>query len=87
MMKEKNIEIQAAIGIADLCVKALEADGCSKEEARNNIWMLDIDGLLTTTRTEGDLDGHKVFYAKDHEPMKRLIDVVRKVKPSILIGK
>ncbi|XP_014220692.1 NADP-dependent malic enzyme isoform X2 [Trichogramma pretiosum] len=77
---------EAAIGIADLCVKAMEADGCSAEEARNNIWMLDIDGLLTTTRTVGDLEGHKIYYAKDHEPMTTLIDVVRKVKPSILIG-
>ncbi|XP_011496846.1 PREDICTED: NADP-dependent malic enzyme isoform X2 [Ceratosolen solmsi marchali] len=77
---------EAAIGIADLCVKALEVSGCSKEEARNNIWMLDIDGLLTTTRKVGDLDGHKKFYAKNHEPMQKLIDVVREVKPSILIG-
>ena len=48
--------------------------------------MMDIDGLLTTTRKKGDLDGHKIFYAKDCEPINSLIDVVKKVKPSILIG-
>ena len=49
--------------------------------------MMDINGLLTTTRKEGSLDGHKIFYAKDHEPMKTLIDVVKEVKPTVLIGK
>lgn len=79
--------IQAAIGIADLCVKAMEADGCTEEEARNNIWMMDIDGLLTKSRKDGNLDGHKVWYAKDHAPMKKLVDVVREIKPTVLIGK
>lgn len=77
---------QAAIGIADLCVKALEADGCTEEEARGKIWMMDIDGLLTKSRTDGDLDGHKIWYAKDHKVMKRLIDVVKEIKPTCLIG-
>ncbi|XP_014215831.1 NADP-dependent malic enzyme isoform X2 [Copidosoma floridanum] len=77
---------EAAIGIADLCVRAMEAEGCSKEEARNNIWMLDINGLLTTTRKTGDLEGHKIFYAKDVPPVNTLAEVVKKIKPSILIG-
>lgn len=80
------IRLQAAIGIADLCVKALEADGCTEAEARNNIWMMDIDGLLVKSRPEGNLDGHKIWYAKDHKVMKSLIDVVKEVKPSVLIG-
>lgn len=79
--------MQAAIGIADLCVKAMEADGCTEQQARDNIWMMDIDGLLTKGRTEGNLDGHKVWYAKDHKTMKRLIDVVQDVKPTVLIGR
>ncbi|XP_043472393.1 NADP-dependent malic enzyme-like isoform X2 [Leptopilina heterotoma] len=77
---------EAAIGIADLCVKALEADGLSEAEARNKIWMMDIDGLLTTSRKEGTMDGHKIWYAKDHRPIKTLIEVVKEVKPSVLIG-
>lgn len=77
---------EAAIGIADLCVKAMMAEGLSLEEARQNIWMYDIDGLLTTTRKVGDLVGHKAYYAKDVEPEKDLLEVVKKTKPSILIG-
>lgn len=54
------------------------------QDARGKIWMCDIDGLLTTTRTVGNLEGHKAYYAKDVEPMKALGDVVKKVKPTVL---
>jgi len=79
--------LQAAIGIADLCVKAMEADGCTQQEARDNIWMMDIDGLLVKHRPEGHLEGHKIWYAKDYKVMKSLFEVVREIKPSVLIGK
>ncbi|XP_037027120.1 NADP-dependent malic enzyme isoform X2 [Bradysia coprophila] len=77
---------EAAIGIADLCCKAMEADGIPQDEARGKIWMADIDGLLTTTRKVGDLHGHKKFYAKDHPPVKDLLEIVKEIKPTILIG-
>ncbi|CAD6235656.1 GSCOCG00007954001-RA-CDS [Cotesia congregata] len=77
---------EAAIGIADLCVKAMEADGCTEEEARNKVWMMDIDGLLTEGRKVGNLDGHKKWYAKIHQDVKSLIDLVREIKPTVLIG-
>ncbi|XP_073817750.1 NADP-dependent malic enzyme b, mitochondrial isoform X1 [Musca autumnalis] len=77
---------EAAIGIADLVVKAMVAEGVSLEEARSKIWMVDIDGLLTTTRKVGNLEGHKFNYAKEVEPMKDLEDIVDKVKPNVLIG-
>ncbi|XP_029167571.1 NADP-dependent malic enzyme-like isoform X5 [Nylanderia fulva] len=77
---------EAAIGIADLCVKAMEADGCSQQQARDSIWMMDIDGLLVKNRPEGNLEGHKIWYAKDYKVMKTLIEVVKEVKPTVLIG-
>lgn len=82
-----STRLQAAIGIADLCVKAMEADGCTKQQARDNIWMMDIDGLLVKNRSEGSLEGHKIWYAKDHKVMKTLIEVVTELKPTVLIGK
>lgn len=48
--------------------------------------MCDIDGLLTTTRKDGNLEGHKKFYAKDCEPMKDLGQVVKQVKPSVILS-
>lgn len=77
---------EAAIGIADLCTKAMMAEGTSQEDARDKIWMCDIDGLLAKGRPEGKLGGHKWFYAKDHDVMKNFEEIVHKVEPSILIG-
>lgn len=77
---------EAAIGIADLVVKAMQAEGCALQEARDKIWLFDIDGLLAKGRPEGRLGGHKAFYAKDHRVMKNFAEVVKEVKPSVLIG-
>lgn len=77
---------EAAIGIADLVVKAMQAEGCGLQEARDKIWLFDIDGLLAKGRPEGRLGGHKAFYAKDHRVMKNFAEVVKEVKPSVLIG-
>ncbi|XP_047105745.1 NADP-dependent malic enzyme [Schistocerca piceifrons] len=77
---------EAAIGIADLCVQAMQTEGTTLQEARDKIWMVDIDGLLAKNRPEGKLDGHKAYYAKDHAATKSLAAVVKEIKPSILIG-
>lgn len=77
---------EAAIGIADLCVKAMQTEGMSVQDARDQIWMFDIDGLLAKGRPEGRLDGHKAFYAKEHKPIKNLLEVVKEIKPTVLIG-
>lgn len=45
--------------------------------------MCDIDGLLTTTRKIGNLEGHKKFYAKNHPPVQDLGQVVKEIKPSV----
>lgn len=54
-----------------------------KQEARGKIWMCDIDGLLTTTRKEGNLEGHKQHYAKNIQPMKDLGQIVKEIKPTV----
>lgn len=48
---------QAALGIANLCVRAMQTEGTSIAEARKKIWMMDIDGLLAIGRPEGRLEG------------------------------
>ncbi|KAJ8961837.1 hypothetical protein NQ318_021452 [Aromia moschata] len=60
--------------------------GHPQEEARKKIWMVDSRGLIVKDRPEGGVSGDKVHYAHEHEPIKALADVVKTVKPSILIG-
>lgn len=76
----------AAIGIADLCTRAMVAEGITMQEAREKIWMVDIDGLVTTDRPEGSLDTHKFPYAKRHAPVHNFGDVVKEIQPTIIIG-
>ncbi|ENN74729.1 hypothetical protein YQE_08696, partial [Dendroctonus ponderosae] len=76
----------ACLGIADLAVRAMVLEGISIEDARKKIWMFDIDGLLANERPEGNLEGHKKYYAKDHAPSKDFAALVNEIKPSILIG-
>lgn len=77
---------EAALGIAELVVKAMLAEGTCIEDARSKIWMMDIDGLLAKGRPEGRLEGHKQHFAKDHAVVKSLHELVKEIKPSILIG-
>jgi malate dehydrogenase (oxaloacetate-decarboxylating)(NADP+) len=75
---------EAAIGIADLVVSAMVADGVSKDEAMSRCWFRDSKGLVESTRT--DLQEHKRPYAHAHEPLEDLLDIVKTVKPTALIG-
>lgn len=65
---------------------AMRAEGTSTEDARDKIWMVDSKGLIVKDRPEGGVTGHKVLYAKHHVPIKNLEEIVREVKPSVLIG-
>lgn len=65
---------------------AMQKEGTSYEDAIKKIWMVDSKGLMVKNRPEGGISGHKEAFAKDHAPMKKLGDVVKAIKPSILIG-
>ena len=76
----------AAAGIADMiCAGIAEEHSMTHEEARRLVWMVDSHGLVTTRR-DGELQKHKVPYAHDEDPAPTLLDVVKRVKPTILIG-
>nr|CAD7429755.1 unnamed protein product [Timema monikensis] len=77
---------EASLGIANLCVMAMQKEGTSSEDARAKIWMVDSKGLIVKDRPEGGVTGHKVHYAQVHAPIKNLDEVVRTVKPTVLIG-
>ncbi|XP_066251747.1 NADP-dependent malic enzyme isoform X1 [Euwallacea similis] len=77
---------EANLGIAQLCVMAMVDEGTSEEEARSKIWMVDSKGLIVKDRPDGGISEHKAPYAQKHVPIKTLTEVVKTVKPSILVG-
>ncbi|MBI5200044.1 MAG: NAD-dependent malic enzyme [Elusimicrobia bacterium] len=75
---------EAAIGIADLVVSAMMADGTSKKEAMSRCWFMDSKALVESTRK--DLQDHKLPYAHKHKPIGDLLSAVKELKPTALIG-
>ncbi|VDM79873.1 unnamed protein product, partial [Strongylus vulgaris] len=60
-------------------------EGLSEQEACANIHMIDIDGLITKSRSATLSDRHLRF-AKDLPETKSLLEVVRTVRPGAIIG-
>ncbi|CAH0582966.1 unnamed protein product [Chrysodeixis includens] len=77
---------EASLGIAELCVMAMKAEGTSEKDARARIWMVDSKGLIVKNRPEGGLNEHKDKFAKERMPIRTLEEVVDTAKPSVLIG-
>ncbi|XP_066595745.1 NADP-dependent malic enzyme isoform X2 [Prorops nasuta] len=77
---------EASLGIAMLCVMAMEKEGISEEDAKKRIWMVDSKGLIVKNRPKGGLTEHKLKFARDDAPIDTLADVVKTAKPSVLIG-
>ncbi|KAL1199386.1 NADP-dependent malic enzyme 4 [Cardamine amara subsp. amara] len=77
---------EAGTGIAELI--ALEISKKSHiplEEARKNIWLVDSKGLIVSSRKES-IQHFKKPWAHDHEPIRELVDAVKAIKPTVLIG-
>merc|ERR1712168_1695632 len=54
--------------------------------ALKHIWLKDSRGLIVKDRPEGGISSHKADFAHPHEPMKELGDIVKELKPTVLIG-
>lgn len=84
----------SASGISDQIVAAMMGEGLTKREAESLIWLTDSHGLVHTGRQ--GLESFKQRYAQDVEQLNgwvleepgviSLMDVVRNVHPTILIG-
>ena len=75
---------EAGVGICDLIVQALMAEGLTEQAAREKCWLVDSHGLVIKSRT--DLAEHKLPYAHDHAAMPDLLAAVEALKPTALIG-
>jgi malate dehydrogenase (oxaloacetate-decarboxylating)(NADP+) len=75
---------EAGIGIGDLIVDALKAEGVDEDTARRHCWYFDSKGLIVRSRT--DLVEHKQRFAHDHAPVKDFADAIATLKPHAIIG-
>uniref|UniRef100_A0A8C3V9H6 Malic enzyme n=1 Tax=Catharus ustulatus TaxID=91951 RepID=A0A8C3V9H6_CATUS len=75
---------EAALGIANLILMAMEKEGLSKDAAIKRIWLVDSKGLIVKGRAS--LTHEKQRFAHEHREMKNLEEIVRDIKPSVLIG-
>ncbi|QUQ67131.1 NAD-dependent malic enzyme [Kutzneria sp. CA-103260] len=83
----------AGVGIADQIHDAMVRDGAAAEQARSQVWLVDRQGLLTSDMP--DLRDFQQPYARDPAEVKgwaadggpiTLLDAVRHVRPTILLG-
>lgn len=81
----------SAVGICDQIIAAMLQEGYSEHDGKQKLWLVDSKGLVHTGRT--DLEDSKRRYAQPTERMGSsgpdsfsFFDVVRSVKPTILIG-
>ena len=75
---------EAATGISDLLVAAMQADGLSEQDARGRCWLVDSKGLVVAERR--DLAEHKKPYAHPHAPVGDFLGAVKALKPTAIIG-
>lgn len=73
----------AGTGIADLLVRAFEAEGLTRKEAYERLWFVDGKGLVVSSRT--DLAEHKIPYAQNVEFLN-FMESIETIRPHVLIG-
>ncbi|MFZ7108146.1 NAD-dependent malic enzyme [Avibacterium avium] len=83
----------AGTGMADQISAAMERNGLSREEAKKRVWLIDINGLVTDDMP--NLPNYQQEYARPAAEVANwarengkigLLEVVKQVKPTILIG-
>ena len=78
---------EAALGIANLIAMAMKKmEGISLGKARKKIWLKDSKGLIVKDRPAGGINDHKAPYAHEHNAMNDLGEIVKVIKPTVLIG-
>ncbi len=75
---------EAGLGVGELIVAALQAEGLSEAEARQRCWFFDSKALVVAGRT--DLAEHKRAFAHDHPPVTDFAAAIAAIGPTALIG-
>lgn len=96
-MREQKVAVfgagTAGVGIADQLRDAMVRDGASRQQATAQVWLIDKPGLLT--HDTSDLRDFQQPYARDPSEVAdwpeddggiSLLETVKQVKPTILLG-
>jgi malate dehydrogenase (oxaloacetate-decarboxylating)(NADP+) len=75
---------EAGIGIGDMIVTGLMAEGMPEAEAKRRCWYVDINGLIVKSRT--DLGPHQLPFAHDHAFIGDFRQAVEAISPTVIIG-
>jgi malate dehydrogenase (oxaloacetate-decarboxylating)(NADP+) len=75
---------QAGLGIGNTIAAAVADQGATPEEARGTCWFFDTQGLLVDSRN--DIPPQKKPFAHRHEPVTDLMEAIRVLQPTALIG-
>ncbi len=74
----------AGTGIAELISLAMTADGLSLDDARKQCWLVDVNGLIESSRT--DLADFQKPFAHAHPPLKGFLAAIESIHPTGIIG-
>jgi len=78
---------EASIGIATLLAMAMQKrEGIPMEQGLSKIWLKDSRGLIVKGRSKGGITEHKAPFAHEHAEMDELGDIVKELRPTVLIG-
>jgi len=75
---------EAATGICDLVMTAMQEEGLQRDAARARCWLFDSQGLVVKSRA--GLAHHKLPYAHEHAPLGDFAAAVEALKPDAIIG-
>jgi len=75
----------AGIGVAQVLMQAMIEQGRTEKEAKNAFYIVDQHGLLGTERMD-ELAAEQKEFARETDGGLSLMDVVKQIKPTILLG-
>ncbi|CAA2946670.1 NADP-dependent malic enzyme, chloroplastic [Olea europaea subsp. europaea] len=77
---------EAGTGIAELiALEMSKQTNVPLEETRKKIWLVDSKGLIVRSRMDS-LQHFKKPWAHERQPVRNLLDAVKAIKPTVLIG-
>jgi malate dehydrogenase (oxaloacetate-decarboxylating)(NADP+) len=74
----------AAIGIGDMIASSMQLEGLSESQARDRIWLFDVNGLIEPSRK--DLTPDQQRYTHRLPPSRDFVATIRAIKPTAIVG-